>query len=326
MRLSVLRDVLGEMEEDRGLPLARAAARAWFGEDSAPTLVRGSANVVCVQDTPTGRYVVRLAPPHTSERATLEAELDWLDHLAEAGLRVPQSLPSRAGRRVEHIDGPHGSYATVVLDYMHGDVLDAEEVTDDQVRLWGRALGEVHAAGGRAHVGSRPDWRDTVATLGSRLPGDDEAARRVWRRVTDALQRLPVDEGYGLIHGDAELDNVVWDQGRPSFIDFDDCAQGWYAADVAFATRDLWGDRFADIDLAEPRLGMFLAGYREAHPISEAAVEALPVFAAMHALTSYASLLGVVDIPVEDTPQWVAPLRARLLEIIEGYRSQLASV
>jgi Ser/Thr protein kinase RdoA (MazF antagonist) len=69
-----------------------------------------------------------------------------------------------------------------------------------------------------------------------------------------------------MIDGDFELDNLIWRDGLAGVLDFGDSAFMWYASDVAFAVRDLFG---SDMDLAAPRFQAFVDGYRASHMLSE---------------------------------------------------------
>jgi Ser/Thr protein kinase RdoA (MazF antagonist) len=54
---------------------------------------------------------------------------------------------------------------------------------------------------------------------------------------------LPTDDhSYGLIHGDFELDSLIWDGERAQALDFDAAVYAWYAADIAIALQDVWAE------------------------------------------------------------------------------------
>jgi len=77
---------------------------------------------------------------------------------------------------------------------------------------------------------------------------DETAVRRELGQIALSLGALPASPATsGLIHFDFELDNLVWRGEAVGILDFDDCAHYWYAADIAFALRDLF-DGGADLD------------------------------------------------------------------------------
>jgi Ser/Thr protein kinase RdoA (MazF antagonist) len=94
----------------------------------------------------------------------------------------------------------------------------------------------------------------------------------------------------GIVHGDPELDNVVWtDRATPVFVDLDDARRSWFGADVCFALRDFAERALAPEPHSEP-VAAFLAGYRECRPLTDEEIEAFPLFARAHALITLARL------------------------------------
>ena len=112
----------------------------------------------------------------------------------------------------------------------------------------------------------------------------------------------------GVVHGDPEVDNVIWDEsGDPTFVDVDDVARSWFAADICFALRDFEGS---------PLVHEFVAGYREARPLSDEELAWFPFFRRAHALVTLAGLEPVVAEPIaDDWPDWATALRTRLHEV-----------
>ena len=147
-------------------------------------------------------------------------------------------------------------------------------LTPDLARAWGTGLARFHDAGSRRRAG-RPvvarrrrrrraaPWRVTELLDELRTAADLGRARRRRPRRSRARQR------------DLERDR------RPVFVDVDDVSRSWFAADVAFALRD-----FVDSPLAEH----FVAGYREARPLTDDELAWLPLFRRAHALVTLARL------------------------------------
>ena len=104
--------------------------------------------------------------------------------------------------------------------------------------------------------------------------------------------------------------------GAPVFVDLDDAAWSWFAADIAFALRDFAPLARAPNTASEP-VASFLAGYRE---IRDVELDRLPVFAHAHALVTLARLQRTLDEPVDPAwPEWAATLRSR----VEGVAARL---
>jgi Ser/Thr protein kinase RdoA (MazF antagonist) len=123
-----------------------------------------------------------------------------------------------------------------------------------------------------------------------------------------ALAHLPRGaDCFGLTHGDFELDNIAWESGEPTVYDFDDAALSWFAADIAFALRDLTGG--TGLPEPEHRLGYegFLAGYREVRPFGDE--ELLPLFSRRLAALAARRAAAALD----------GPEPASLRERVEGF-------
>jgi Ser/Thr protein kinase RdoA (MazF antagonist) len=165
------------------------------------------------------------------------------------------------------------------------------ELEDRETLAWlGRYLGRIHAAGAARAFATRPaldaesfgrEPRDWLLEHGF-LPAD---LRDPWERAADlALQGVArCYEHAGAprtlrLHGDCHAGNVLWTDGGPHFVDFDDARTGP-------AVQDLWmllsGDRAA----MEPQLGHVLEGYRQFREFDERElhlVEALRTLRLLH--------------------------------------------
>jgi SAM-dependent methyltransferase len=169
----------------------------------------------------------------------------------------------------------------------------------------------------------------------------------VRREVDDlvrAIQGLPSGPAYcGLIHGDFELDNLRWPEderggghhvgggrgapgapgaaGTPAMLDFDDCATHWYAADVAFALRDVFD---TGAGLEDARVGAFVGGYRAHVPLDDAAFATVPLFSRLARLRSYTTSIRALDLPDSDAhPDWLRGLRRKLETRAAAYAAAL---
>jgi Ser/Thr protein kinase RdoA (MazF antagonist) len=162
----------------------------------------------------------------------------------------------------------------------------------------------------------------------------DESLAVTARALRSRLQRLPRDrDSYGLVHGDYELDNLAWLDGAPTAFDWDEAERSWFAADVAYAVRDLMPDGPALIDGSAPLIDDFLDGYREERPGAEIDREQLALFTAVNALRSLDRLRPVLaedpasgDTLAAPAPEGADPppsLRSRL-EAYADQQSRLA--
>ena len=131
--------------------------------------------------------------------------------------------------------------------------------------------------------------------------------------LPDTLQALPrTNENFGLIHFDFELDNIIWRDDRPIAIDFDDCAHYWYAADVAFALRTLFNDDANKVARDNPKLRLFVAGYRAVRDLPDAELVNLPLFLRFHHIVTLAKIRRALTPPQPNEPGPLRDLRLRV--------------
>jgi Ser/Thr protein kinase RdoA (MazF antagonist) len=220
-------------------------------------------------DTAAGeRMVVRVCLSGGRSDAELDAELTWLAALArDTGLIVPVA---RFSTRVATQGLPDGGRC-IAFGWVQGRPCGGRP-SRRLVADLGRVIGTLHyhARGFRPPRGfTRPaldirhlTWAGTWhATQLARRPIDPEV-RRVLAgtagRVEAVLARLGQGPaGYGLVHADLCLENVLDHQGQARPIDFDDASWGHYALDLAIAADDI----------PEELHPVLLGGYQTVHPL-----------------------------------------------------------
>jgi Ser/Thr protein kinase RdoA (MazF antagonist) len=141
----------------------------------------------------------------------------------------------------------------------------------------------------------------------------DSRLRAVADDVAVDLAALPRDPAVrGVLHGDPELDNVVFTANGPVLVDLDDVRTGWQAADVGFALRS-WAETAAAPDLAAEIPAAFIAGYRRRRAITDEELSWLPLFARAAALETLWELTPVLAHPVDPSwPAWATRLDERV--------------
>jgi Ser/Thr protein kinase RdoA (MazF antagonist) len=322
MSLKLMKAWFDRVDHERRSPIAEQIAARWFATGADVRAGGASANFVCRVEAGGRTYALRCN--HESER-TLEyyaAEMAFAEHLADRGLPVARPLRSRTGALVERVPTALGSFHAIVLEAAPGESPDLAEMDEPMLRVWGATMADLHTAAIGYAGTDRPTWRDHMAWTRQEIPPTEEAAHTELAYVTDALGALPADlSSFGLIHFDLEADNMCWQDGMPGIFDFDDCAHSWFAADIAYALRDLYEDRIERIDLADKRLGAFMDGYRSRRPLPDDELRHLPLFMRVHNLYTFARLhRAIADGPLPGEAPWTAELRARLVRKMGDYR------
>lgn len=215
--------------------------KLWRGETTSLRQVSDSENHVysfaCEGET----LYLRLTDGTRRTREQVEAELDFVAHLARGGVEVALPVKSANGLALEIIRTCEGQFFACVFAEATGEsfVFGADEFNERHFRLRGRTLGRIHAlaknyapATGRRRFRWDEDcvWRDAE----SYLPKSEEVVRREYRHLSERLRDYPATaETFGLIHGDFGATNFRVKKDALTVFDFDDCCYHWYAYDLA---------------------------------------------------------------------------------------------
>ncbi len=292
--LSEIARLRDTVDADWRSPLADAVAARWGYGPGAALFWRSSAShvfVVLNEDRTRREGFLKCVPARLFERRQVEGIAALMSALAEAGAATVPIRRSSTGGLVETIDVGGWRGHAMLVGNAGGETADLAELTPASARAWGAALGRLHREGDRAAATLElPDGRDRIRQALDSLDGD-AVLGEVVAVVRSRLAALPrSDGGYGLIHGDFELDNLSWVDGAPIAYDLDEAERSWYAADIAFAIRDLVPDPRALAEPPSPLLGGFLDGYRQERPAMVVDADQLVLFTASNALRSLARL------------------------------------
>lgn len=194
-------------------------------------------------------------------------ELDLLDHLAALNVPVSTAVARINGERIGLLQDHEGSRSYSLFTWAPGRTGSR---TPDGARLVGEALARIHVAADEFRTDLSRYQLDEATMLNRRLPAihqgfaadSAEDVRTIRTHIADIRRALrdfdPGPGGWGIIHGDVQQLNFHITQGQVTFFDFELCAWGWRAADVAeFYTRIPPTHR-------EP----FLDGYQAVRPLN----------------------------------------------------------
>jgi Ser/Thr protein kinase RdoA (MazF antagonist) len=155
----------------------------------------------------------------------------------------------------------------------------APELDDSDTLTWmGRFIGRIHAIGALRSFAFRPtldvqsfgvEPRNFLLEHGF-VPADLLAA---WTSVTAAALdgvRATFERAGSIahirLHGDCHASNVLWNNGGPHFVDFDDCRMGP-------AVQDLWMMLSGDHDAMGQQLRCIVSGYEDFCEFDDAEVQ-----------------------------------------------------
>ncbi|WP_421849068.1 phosphotransferase enzyme family protein [Novosphingobium sp.] len=282
------------------LPAARAALAAFGLSGTEPHPVGKSENVVFRADAPDGTtWALRLHRPGYHALPALESERELTAHLSAHGLIVPTGRRTTGGAWYTEVPtpDPEGSRLAGLTLWHPGQTLESLIGKDRGPGTWdwfertGTLLADLHKATASwspppvftrhrldfdGLVGENPFWGCfwdlPCLTADERqllTEARDHAAARL-ASFTDPLI---------LIHADAHPANVLVSKGHLGLIDFDDCAWGWPAFDMAVS---LWSAS-SEPDFAQLRT-RFLTGYTSRRALPGNILAQLDLFLLMRTL------------------------------------------
>jgi Ser/Thr protein kinase RdoA (MazF antagonist) len=280
-------------------------------------------------------YVLRITPPN-DELGVQEtrAVLAWMDFLSANGASVPKPKRSNHGRLVEAVEQDGQRYVAVVFERARGvlgEALPREQWGDTLYQHIGRTVGRMHALAKRYvppdDVPRRPQWDGIVNCFnpGQALDGSQAVVAEKQARILEIVRGLPKDEGgYGLIHTDLHFANFFVDveAGTVTIFDFDDCAYGWYAMDIAMTLLDAvvvhaGVDRAVSAEaFAAAFMESYLRGYTAETSLSGFWASQLPHFLKLLEIGLYAQVYRGYD--PSDSESWAGKFMAGRKSKIEG--------
>jgi Ser/Thr protein kinase RdoA (MazF antagonist) len=183
------------------------AVAAWAGVELLRPLTGGNRTLVMLARRDDRRLVVRRSG---RSPASLDWELDLLEHLAEHGIGVPRLVPSDDGRR--HVDG------VMIQDFVDGH----PPSTGADFRRLASTLHTVHrvTAGWPQRPGFASARELLVADRGGDVAldampaGAADAVRQAWRPILTGAQCV--------VHGDVDASNTLVADTGVTLLDWDE--------------------------------------------------------------------------------------------------------
>ncbi len=199
-------------------------------------------------------------PDRWSDEQILE-EHRFCFELQEHELPVVAPLVNAAQESLFH----HGIFSFALYPRQGGYAPEFDNL--DNLLILGRMLGRIHAIGEVRPFVFRPalDIRSfgysSVALIQERfIPAEyRESYTALTSRLLTAIEEILAGAGeirYIRAHGDCHAGNILWREGAPHFVDFDD-------ARMAPAVQDLWMMLSGETSRQTAQLAELIEGYRE---------------------------------------------------------------
>lgn len=223
-------------------------------------------------DGPHGPSILKVISPGHRSADQVQAEVDWLLALLEAGVRVARPVRSQTGAWVERREIPGRANGELVLAAFvrsPGRTTKPADWTPSRVEGWGALLGRLQAHS-RSYRPPGPRRRQLtehtyLEDIAATVPDDPAFAAAANELAVRADLHLRSDRDNGLIHADLHQGNLLLDGESWTAIDFDDAAYGPYAFDLAMPLYYCIRGRpeSPPDETAESFLGPFLRGFTQ---------------------------------------------------------------
>ena len=244
-----------------------------------------------------GGYVMRFS--HDSHRTweMIEGEVEWINYLAEHGLRVARAVPSFAGKLVEAIPAEVGVFLVTVFEKAPGGSPPDKIWGPELFQKMGSFMGQMHHLT-RGFIPSEPRFRrldfysEAKGFAAKNLPASEQEVIERFDANLEYLRGLPVEpDNFGMVHTDFHGGNFFVHEGEITLFDFDDCQYSWFVDDIAlslFYAVPETGKPRAIARAGEVFLENFLRGYRQHYTLDPAWFAQVPYFHKTREMAVYA--------------------------------------
>lgn len=204
------------------------------------------------------KVVAKFYRPGRWTKQQIEEEHQWIFDLVKA--EIPVAAPLVIGGKSLFVV-PDQQIYFCVYDKHRGRT--EAEVPVDSYRLLGSWIARLHHTGAtrrfahRAKLDANTYGRAALAAVqdSNLFPVEMlESYRRLTEELLSYIEPLFEGVAYQRVHGDCHVGNILWDEGSPLFVDFDDSLS-------APSIQDLWLLLPGRDDYAVQKLDELVAGY-----------------------------------------------------------------
>ncbi len=277
---------------------AADSLRHWDLQGAALRLVKEPReNAVFAVEHDGDRYALKLHRLGYHSDDELRSEYQWIQALAEFGIRVPVIVPAKSGDLFvkQRVAGMRDDIQVDLVEWIDGKELGSVEggIADeasaiDTYRTIGELAAQVHnqavgwqlPAGFARHAwdeqglaGEKPIW-GRFWEIEAAAESQRDLLLRGREAVFEGLSRLAKSPGrYSMIHADFAPENILVDGDKLRLIDFDDAGFGWHLFELVTSLYFILGEPY--FDRAQEAL---IEGYREHRQLSDQQLELMPLF------------------------------------------------
>lgn len=253
------------------------------GDVQCDLLARGKNDTYLITNQNEEKYIFRLYRSRHRDEEAILFELDAVSHLHTQGFRASYPIKMSRGDYLSEVMAPEGLRYGVLFTYSEGE---RPQINVENSEVVGATLGRMHElTSGFSSSHERGFELDTNHLLDEPAAVISPVVERYLGSQAVAILHTVVENtkadlaGYdlekGLCHGNFYNHNMHIRDGEIDVFDFDDCAIGYRAYDIAVSWWDLKNNYK---NLEEEYWESFLKGYLAVRDLSGDDVRSLPLF------------------------------------------------
>ena len=278
--------------------------QAWNIPDASLALIKHRENAVFKVEKDGFRAALRMHRHGYHSDDELRSELQWMQALSAAGIKVPEVIPAASGDLFINYEaaGLPGTLQVDLFEWIDGEQLGSVEEGVSDVAEVERTFGMLGELAAQVHnqavSWTLPDGFARHAWDADGLAGDrpfwgrfweienaTDAERALLHRMRERLHRdlaaLAKSPGsYSMIHADFASENIMVDGGDVQLIDFDDAGFGWHLFELVTALYFIRGE-----DYFQTAQDALISGYRKHRQLTDEDLAQLPLFFAARSTT-----------------------------------------
>ena len=279
----------------------------------------GCANLVYQYEHDGEQRILRISFRSDRTVELIQAELHFVNHLAEGGVCVSKPVSSMNGNLIEVIRIDKISF--IVTSFQKGRGMRVPDngyryregvSINEYFQNWGQVLGQMHRLTKNYKPLSqsvrRPEWHTWEYYRGFPYPERLPVIQKKYDGLIAELHALPKDvDSYGLIHNDFNDGNftVDYDNGDITVFDFDDCCYFWFMYDIACAWeggigRTMFRSLAERKDFMDRYMEQVMEGYVRENTLSAEWLNCLPLFLRLIQMQELMHFVQYLDDPDDE--------------------------
>lgn len=235
-------------------------------------------------------------------------ELDLLEHLDSHDIPVSTAIRLASGELLGTTDTKLGNRAFALFTYVDGVRIRHGSIFPEQCFQFGKTMAKMHVAANSFRSGHHRYKLDLTYLRDEPLRLIEERKKQTKKNdkedrfvaegehVLKKLEPLEsivetinnvgtTNDEFGIIHADLHFGNMHFLGNNPTIFDFDHCAYGWRAYDLAIAWH-----------MSEPLGKEVLRGYESIRVLSDAEKDSLKAFGMIRNLWDIGDIIATIDV------------------------------